>query len=144
MVRNDIIPLINGVAHDWASISLMIAGAPVTGVTKIDYSDEVAMENNYGIGQKPVSRGYGQYSASCKITLLAETVAALEQMAPNGRLQNLGQFPIIVSYLPQGAAMASVHRILGCEFKSNSRSAAAGDTKIEIEYELIVTEIKWQ
>lgn len=144
MVRNDIIPLINGVAHDWASISLIVAGAPITGVTKIEYSDEVAVENNYGVGQKPVSRGYGQYSATCKITLLGETAAALEKIAPDGRLQNLGRFPIIVSFLPPGVATATVHRILGCEFKSNSRSAAAGDTKIEVEYELIVTEIKWR
>jgi len=144
MVRNDIIPLINGLSHDWASITLMIAGVPITGCTKIEYSDDVVLENIYAIGQMPVARGRGQYTATCKISLLAETVSTLEKMAPDGRLQNLGMFPIIVAYLPPGVATATIHRIQGCQFKTNARSASAGDTKIEVEYELIVSKIEWR
>ncbi len=143
MVRGDITPIINGVAHDWGSISINIGGVPIIGVTKIEYGEEQEVVNNYGVGQYPVSRGYGQIKPSCKITLLAESAAALEASAPNGRLQNIGTFPVVVAFVPKGG-LRTVHVIHNCEFKSNSRSAGTGDTKIEVEYELICSHISWK
>lgn len=138
------IPLINGVAHDWGCINLLIGGVAYAGVTKIDYSEEQTIEDNYGIGLTAVSRGYGQITYSCKITLLGETSAALEAVAPAGRLQNLGMFPVVVAYIPKGATIKTVHRLLSCEFKGNSRSVGTGDTKIETEYELKCGQIRWK
>ncbi len=142
-VRNDIPVLINGVAHDWASITLNIMGQSIAGVTKITYSEEQTVENNYGAGNLPVSRGYGQINPTGSITLLGETVAALELLSPSGRLQDLGMFPIIVAYVPKGG-LRRVHRLTRCEFTGNSRDVSTGDTKIEVEVPLIIGEIKWR
>lgn len=140
----EMIPLINGVAHDWGCINMLIGGIAYAGVTKIEYSEEQTIEDNYGAGLTVVSRGYGQIKCNCKVSLLGETSAALEAVARDGRLQNLGMFPIVVAYVPKGAAIKTTHRLLYCQFQGNSRSVSTGDTKIETEYELKCGKIIWK
>jgi hypothetical protein len=138
-----IIPLINGKAHEWADIRVGLFGRIVAGITSIKYDDNQQMENNYGAGNKPVSRGYGNIEFSGSITMLAEEVAAIESQAPNGRLQEIEEFPITVSYLPIGGQVTT-HKLLFCKFMKNGRDANQGDKKIEVEIPLLIGDIKFK
>lgn len=136
------IPLINGRTYDWPSIIVNIMNVAVSGISAIEYSDEQEVEDNYGAGSMPVSRGFGKYKAMAKLTLYMEDVEAITAIAPNGRLQNIPEFDIIVAYVNSGNVPVT-HKLRNCRFKSNNRKSKSGDTKIEVELDLIVSHITW-
>lgn len=137
-------PLINGVEPSWADLVVNIAGNPVVGITKIDYSDDQVKENIYGAGQTPVSRGYGNITSSGSITLLRSEVEAIRDAAPNGRLGDIAPFDIVVNHIPLNGGRIITHRLLSCEFTKDANSLSQGDVKNETEFPLIIGEIKWK
>lgn len=138
-------PLINGKSYEWNDLTVNIMGQPIIGITAIDYSDKQDMMNIYGAGRFPVSRGYGKIETEAKITLLKEEVQGLMAIAPNGRLQDIPEFDIIVSYIDDitGAVVPHTHKIRNCRFKDNKRAVATGDQSIPVEMELITSHIDW-
>lgn len=137
-------PLINGVAYTWSQISCNILGRPVAGISSVSYSETQEMENNYGAGNRPVSRGYGKIETVASVTLDMNEVEALQMIAPNGRLQDIPEFDIIVAYVPGGIARTVTHRIHNCRFKNNKREVEQGAMNISVELELITSHITWQ
>jgi hypothetical protein len=136
------VPLINGVAYSWGDIVTTIAGVPVMGITAVEYGDEQVVENHYGAGRHPVSRSKGRITASAKITLTMEEVVAIQQQAVNGRLQDIPPFDVQVSYIPTSGVI--VHdKVRNCQFKANKRSWKEGDSKQEVELELVPSHIEW-
>ena len=136
------IPLINGTSYTWGDIVCTIAGVPVTGITAIDYSDSQEVQNNYGAGRHPVSRGKGRITPSAKITLKMEEVLAIQSQSLNRRLQDLAAFDIIVTYLPANGMIVQdvIHR---CQFKDNKRTWKEGDMDQSVEFELLPAYIRW-
>lgn len=141
-VINNGIPLINGVLHSWGEIVVTIAGVPVTGITAIEYGDKQEVVNHYGAGRHAVGRSKGRITPSAKITLYQEEVEALLLKSSNGRLQDLEMFDIIVSYIPENGLIV-VDKIRNCSFTNNDRKWKEGDTKQEVELELVVSHIEW-
>lgn len=135
------IPLINGKSYAWANVSLMLAGAPVVGISVINYSDTEAKENSYGSGKFPIERGEGNYEATVELTLRANELEALASRAPNKRLQDFGVFDIVVSFLV-GTQRVS-HKIRNVEFTGNNRNMNQGDKMIESQPGLICSHIEW-
>lgn len=138
------IPLINGNIYNWGDIVCNIGGVPVTGITAIEYSDEQEVENFYGAGRYPIARGKGRITCTAQITLTVEEIRAISIIAPNGRLQDLQPFDIIVSYIPDGNP-AKIHhdKIMNCQFRTNSRTWAEGDTSKTVDLELVTSHIVW-
>ncbi len=136
------IPLINGKGYAWANVSLTIAGAPVVGVTSINYSDTEDKQNSYGSGKYPTERGEGNYEAVVDITLRASELDALAAKSPTGRLQDFGVFDIIVSYLV--GTVRVTHKIRNCEFTGNKREMNQGDKSIEASPGIICSHIDWK
>ncbi len=137
------IPLINGHEYGWADIAVSIAGPIATGITGIEYNDDQEIVNVYGSGRYPVSRGKGRITCSGKITLLTSEVIALQKKAPNGRLQDIAPFPIIVSYIPDDGGEVVVDKLRNCQFKTNKRNWAEGDTSKSVDIDLIISHIEW-
>ncbi len=137
------IPLINGTTYSWGDIVFTIAGVLVTGVTGIEYSDEQEVTENYGAGRYPISRSKGRITCTGKITLWSEEVNAIVRRTANGRLQDLAAFDIIVSYIPDGGGLIIHDTLRNCQFKSNSRTWAEGDTGKTVDLELAVSHIEW-
>ena len=135
-------PIINGRAYGWADISCAPAGIPLFGITDVDYSESQEMENIYGAGNRPVARGYGRVSYSGSMTLQMEELERLQAASPGGRLQDIPEFPVIVSYIPEGAKIVT-HKLQFCRFKNNGRTVKEGDMTIATKIELIVGNIEW-
>lgn len=135
-------PLINGTAYAWSQIELRLFNTPVAGVTKITYEDEQEMQDNYGAGAFPVSRGYGQIKPKAGITLEMAEVEALQAAAPGGRLQSIPEFDVVVSYLPEGGVIVN-HTLHNCRFKGNKREIKSGDMTVEVELDLQISHISW-
>lgn len=137
-----IVPLINGKSYEWADIVVNILGVPVVGITSIEYEEKQGMENVYGAGRFPVSRGYGKVEPTAKITLLMEEVQAIMSVAPLGRLQDIPEFDISVIYI-DSALVTVKHKLRNVRFMNNVRSSSSADTSIPVECELILSHIEW-
>jgi hypothetical protein len=135
--------LINGIAHSWSDIRVNILGVAIAGITAIKYDTVREMEDNFGSGSLPVSRGFGNRISTASITLLAEEVSALENAAPNGNLQDIPEFDIPVSFLPEGGVVKT-HVLKNCRFTKNSRDTKQNDKKIEVEIPIMVSNIIWK
>lgn len=136
-------PLVNGTAYAWSQIELRLFNTPVNGITDIKYDDTQDMEDNYGAGEFPVSRGYGQIKAKSSITLEMAEVEALQAAAPDGRINRIPEFDVVVSYLPEGGIIRT-HTLKNCRFKGNKREIKSGDMTINVELELIISHIIWR
>lgn len=135
------IPMINGTIYNWGDITTTIGGVPILGITAIEYNEDQEMENFYGAGRYPIARGKGRITATAKVTLTIEETRAIAANAPNGRLQDIDPFDITVSYIPPDAAKVHTDTVKNCQFKSNSRNWAEGDTSKTVEFELIVSHV---
>lgn len=137
-------PLINGTRHSWGSIKFNLLGRTLTGIVGIKYEDNQDKSNNYGAGNFPDHRGLGKYEAKASITLYAYEVQAIQEtVGLNGRLQDIEPFDIVVNFLSPSDKIVN-HTIRNCEFLSNKRDHKSGDSKLEVELDLIVSHIEWQ
>lgn len=139
---NNGIPLVNGMLYSWADVVVAISGVPVTGITSIEYGEDQEVVNKYGAGRYPIGRAKGRITPSAKITLYQEEVETIQRQAPNGRLQDIASFDIIVTYIPD-SGIVTVDKIRNCQFKANSRKWKEGDTGQEVELELVPSHIEW-
>ena len=135
-------PLINGQAYAYADIVVTILGSPLAGITAIEYSDSQEVTENFGAGRWPVSRGLGKIESEAKITIDRAELNALIKAAPNKRLQNIGEFDVVVSYVPEGSAPVT-DIIKNCRFKNTVGGASEGDSNVVAELELAVSHIDW-
>ena len=137
-------PLINGIRHSWGSVKMNILGRTVTGVDAISYGEKQEKKNNYGAGNRVVSRGRGRIEPNAKFTLHAYEVDAIQKQLPKGKtLFDIEPFDIIISYMPEGSDGLITHVIRNAEFTSNQRDIKEGDTVIKTEFEPIVSHIEW-
>lgn len=136
------VPLINGKSYEWSDIVVNVLGTPIVGITSIEYEEKQGMENIYGAGRFPVSRGYGKVEPTAKITLLMEELENLQTIAPLGRIQDIPEFDIVVMYLDP-ANVTRKHVLKNVRFMNNKRSSASGDTSIPVELELIISHIQY-
>jgi hypothetical protein len=138
-----IVPLINGKSYEWADIAVNILGVTVVGVTSIEYGEKQNMENIYGAGRFPVSRGYGSIEPTAKITLLMEEVQAIMSVAPLGRLMDIPEFDISVAFIDSALTTVN-HTLRNVRFMNNDIKSASGDTSTPVEIDLIISHIEWQ
>lgn len=138
----NLIPLINGKAYEYADITCIILGVPIIGVTAIEYGEEANIENIYATGRYPVARGYGQVEPSAKVTILMNEVMNIVSIAPQGRLQDIPEFDIIVSFTDANL-IPVVHKIKNCRFKKNMISTTSGDTSIPMELDLVISNVEF-
>lgn len=136
-------PLINGQAYAWSQIKCNILGLQIQGISSINYNENQEMQDNYGAGNRPVSRGYGKIETTASVTLHMEEIEALQGASTTGRLQDIPEFDIVISYLPENGNIVN-HTLKNVRFKSNGREISEGDMMIESELELQVSHIKWR
>jgi len=141
-MANNIIPLINGKAYEYADITVNILGVPFLEVTSIEYGEVANIENIYAAGRYPIARGHGTVEVAGKITILMGDVQNLVSVAPNGRLHDIPEFDIIVTFTDVNLIPVT-HKVRNVRFKNNMVSSSTGDTSIPIELEIIPSHIEF-
>jgi hypothetical protein len=136
-------PLVNGTAYSWSQITLNILGVPVAGVSAISYNEEQEMTDNYGAGNRPVSRGYGRITTEGSVTLHMEEVEAIQAAVSTGRLQYIREFDVVVAYLPEGGNIVT-HTLKNVRFKNNGREISEGDMVVSVEIPMQISHINWK
>jgi len=136
--------MINGIEYSWSKMVTTIAGIPIIGITAISYSDSQEKMNNWGAGDKVISRSYGKYEAEGKVKLYLSEVLAIQAASDTGNLTDIPPFTITVTYAKPDGTGTATDKLINCEFVGNGRDVAQGDTEgIQVEYDLIMSEIQW-
>jgi len=135
-------PLVNGKSYEHADVTMIIMGIPMVGLTAVEYKEDVEITNVYATGRLPVSRTHGVVTPTAKITLLMEDVMNIVASAPNGRLYDIPEFDIVVSFTDTDL-IPVVHTIKNCRFKNQGVSSTQGSDAVSIELDLICSDIKW-
>lgn len=141
-MANIISPLAAGIDYQWNDIVVNVMGVPLVTITDVEYNQEQEMQNNYGAGAFPVSRGYGKYTITAKMTLSMKEVQNLRAVAPNGRLQDIPEFDVTVNYISVNNPIV-VHKIRNCRIMNDVRSTKNNDTTIPVELTLLPSHIEF-
>jgi len=131
--------LINGRSYDWSMLEFNfsnIAGEPIMGIKGIKYSRDRKIENNYGVGSKPIGRGFGNITYSASITMDMNAVQQLKALSPSGELEDLGEFDLVVSYNHPESGATVIDTIKSCIFSENGADVSQDDTSVEKEFNL--------
>lgn len=135
-------PLINGTAYSHADISLVILGVPIVEVSEIAYSDVQDITLNYGTGNQPTSRGFGNINPTGSITIAKKEFDKIREAAPDGKIQNISDFPIGVNYLTEAGDFTR-DRLLNCRFVGADISSSQNNSRVEVTLELSIAAIQF-
>lgn len=130
-------PIVNGINYSWANVTTILFGVPLVGIMGIKYKRKVEKKNNYGAGQQPVSRGYGNYEYDGELELYMDTYQGIIAQAPNNDPLLIPFFDIIVLFAGQGVEVKK-HVLRACEFTDDEIDTKSGDTKIMVKVPLII------
>ncbi len=136
-------PLINGVNYSWQDLQIQIVGltVPIVGITKVNYKPKQKKENNYGLGTKPISRGYGNYEFEGSIELYLDEWKAIQAASPNNDPLQMSPFDIII-VMGDGTSTPLKKDVLqSCEFTDDDFKADQGNTKLLITATLIIANV---
>lgn len=130
-------PLINGTNYAWANVALILFGVPVVGITKIEYKKKANKANNYGAGQEPVSRGYGNNEYEASIEIYQDEWRKIIALSPVKDPTQIPPFEVQVVF--GGSRLTTQTDILQmAEFPEDAFTAGQGDTKLLINIPLII------
>jgi hypothetical protein len=138
--------LINGTSYSWAQITINIQGTPLYGVTAISYKTSQEKTNNYGQGNRPVSRGRGRKETEASLTLRLGELEALRNSISNRDILDIPPFDITVAFIPNNADINQplVHTLKNAEFLEDPVDSTEGDTTIEVDVPLIISNVIYE
>lgn len=122
--------MINGKNYDWATITAVILGVPIIGITDISYDVDRASTNNYGAGDNPV--GYGNKNfvyGGGSMNIYKEEQMQIEKVAPNKNLLEIPPFTITVIFSGDGVTFTT-DKISNVRFTKRSFAAKQGDAML--------------
>jgi hypothetical protein len=130
----------NGINYSWSNISCILFGNVVVGISKLEYNEKQTKENNYGFGDKPISRGYGNYEYSGSMELYLDEWKKIIAGSPDRSPLNIPPFEITVLF--GGSRVVFSKDVLQyVEFLENPLDANQGDSKLMVKIPLIIGNI---
>lgn len=129
--------LVNGINYSYSNISVILFGTPVVGILSIEYTRKQKKENNYGAGNQPVSRGYGNYEYEGSIELYTDTWKGIINSSPGRDPLKIAPFDIPITF--GGTGVLTTKDVLrAVEFMSDPLEGKSGDTKLTVKIPLII------
>ena len=127
------------VNNSWADISILVGGVALIECTEIDYGRERNMEDHYGVGDKVVSRGYGNVKDSgLTVKLSLDEFKRLEAAAPNGDITLYPQFVINLVWKANPFKPEGTKDVLyNVQFMKYNRPLKQGETKHYVSIDCI-------
>jgi hypothetical protein len=129
--------LINGINYSASNVTIIIYGTAQSGITSINYKSVQTKDNNYGLGVKPVSRGYGNETYEGTIEMYRDSWQAIINASPEKNPLKIppDQFQII--YSGDGVNFAQ-DNLEFTEWAEDPLSVASGDTSIKVSIPLTI------
>ena len=137
-------PLINGRAYDYSQIIIQALGGVLVSAKSISYTEEQEKVNNFGTGNRPVSRGQGAIEASASIELSMNDIEVLRDLvaSDNGSLLAIPAFDITVTFL--NLQKVVTHVIKNAEFTNDGVESSQGDGDIVFSFDLVASHVEYR
>lgn len=122
---------ING-AFGWLGRELIIGGANVKGVTKIDYTVKQEKTNRYAAGKQPYSRGRKEKQYEGSLGLMYREVLNILASAGVDDLNDVPPFPITIMEKSETGELVT-RTLADVEFTEHKVESKQGDDETELE-----------
>jgi hypothetical protein len=134
----------DGINYSWGDIKLVLFGRVVTGITSISYKKMQSKENNYGQGELPISRGYGNVEFEASIELYVDEWRKIKAsaLAVGSDPLSLPKFDIQVLYGNSRTQRLGTDIVQRAEFLEDPMEGNQGDTKMLVTIPLIIAGIE--
>ena len=132
--------MVNGINYSWGNLVCALFKTPITQITKISYKRKQAMENNYGQGNEPISRGFGKVEYEGSIEMYQDLWIQIKAAAPNG---DPFQFdPFDFTMVLGGTRVAPKKTTLKfMQFMEDGFDATTGDTSLKVTIPFIFSAV---
>lgn len=128
--------LVNGVNYSWTNLNNLVLSTLVIGIKSINYGIKQEKANNYGWGQEPISRGYGNKAYEGRITVYKEQWQQFVNAAANKDPLSIPAFNWTISF--GGPSVPTITETLEAfEFLEDNLNANQGDTSLMIDIPFI-------
>lgn len=118
--------MVNTREYEWADITVVLAGRPVTGLRGVKYSSKQEKELLFAKGNKPYSVQRGNKSYEGEVTLLQSEYEALKQACGGDILD--ASMDMVVSYgNPSAGDTITTDMLIGVEFTEDPTEWKQGD-----------------
>ena len=135
-------PLVNGISFDFVQLTPLFLGVPLVSMSSITYEEIQEKGNNFGIGNRPVSRGRGAIDASGSIELSMNDLEAMREVAPNGSLLLLPASDFVLVFgNPQNI---QTHILKNLEFTNDGMTGAVGDTDLKLTLNFVISDVQYR
>jgi hypothetical protein len=134
--------LINGINYSWQNATIVLFGIPLIGITKIMLKEKQQKDNNYGLGSRAVSRGYGRIESECSISVYWDEIARIIDASPGKNILNIAPFdiPMVLASTRVQPRKVTVRM---AEFLELPFDVSEGDTKIVVDLPMVIGGIDW-
>ena len=135
-------PLVNGIAFDFVQLTPLFLGVPLVSMSSITYEEIQEKVNNFGMGNRPVSRGRGAIDASGSMELSMNDIEAIREVAPNGSLLLIPASDFVLVFgNPQNV---QTHILKNLEFTNDGMTGAVGDTDLKLTLNFVISDVQYR
>lgn len=139
--------IINGRQYEWADITLLLGGRPVTGARGVSYKESQEKELLYGKGNRPLSVQKGNISYEGEFTFLQSEINTLCELAraQKGRasIMELNLNALVCYGEPTKGDPMVTDRLLNIQFTEVEKSMSQGDKNMEVSLPFVCTNIHY-
>ena len=135
-------PLVNGIAFDFVQLTPLFLGVPLVSMSSITYEEVQEKVNNFGVGNRPVSRGRGAIDASGSMEISMNDIEAIRDIAPNGSLLLIPASDFILIFgKPQNI---QTHVLKNLEFTNDGVTGTQGDTDLKLTLNFVISNVQYR
>ena len=134
--------LVNGKAFDFVQITPLFLGVPLVSMSSITYEETQEKVNNFGTGNRPVSRGQGAIEATGSMELSMNDIEAIREVAPNGSLLLIPASDFVLVFgNPQNI---QTHVLKNLEFTNDGGTGTVGDTDLKLTLNFVISNVQYR
>ncbi|HDZ13348.1 hypothetical protein LCGC14_1178710 [marine sediment metagenome] len=135
-------PLVNGQAFSYVQITPLFLGVPLVSMSSITYEETQEKSNNFGTGNRPVSRGHAAIEATGSIELSMNDIEAMREVAPNGSLLQIPASDFVLVFgNPQNI---QTHVLKNLEFTNDGGTGTQGDTDLKLTLNFVISHVQYR
>lgn len=134
---------VNTNEYAFSDVAVRFLDRTIAGFQGVSYKVTQNKVNIYGRGNKPVARGRGNKEYEGTVKVLQSELEALQIAAGKGSdICDILPFDIVVTYEVEGG-QATTDTLKGCEFTEQAKELNQGDTHMEIELPITISDIEF-
>lgn len=135
-------PLVNGQSFSYVQITPLFLGVPLVSMSSITYEETQEKVNNFGTGNRPISRGRAAIEATGSIELSMNDIEAMREVAPNASLLAIPASDFVLVFgNPQNV---QTHILKNLEFTNDGGAATQGDTDLKLTLNFTISHVQYR